>query len=279
MELLKLTSSKSVWDAVIVPAARSHDFSAIVQQCPFTRHSFERPRGYPGDAGLLDYVYRHPDTNSAVAATTPVGRAVMDVTVNVSPCEAVRQRKDILAGEIDEAAERCDGAEILAVACGHLRETEGSRALHGGRIARLVASDQDEASLEKVDGYRRTVNGRIEPRTLSVRHLLTGGRKLGTFDLIYAAGLYDYLDERVANRLTSGLFDMLKAGGKLVIPNFRDGIREEGYMDAFMDWRLIYRSKQQIEAFSDGVDGSALRGKRYYEDRSGSIGYLELQRL
>ena len=108
---------------------------------------------------------------------------------------------------------------------------------------------------------------------------MTGGRKLGTFDLIYAAGLYDYLDERVANRLTSGLFDMLKAGGKLVIPNFREGIREEGYMDAFMDWRLIYRSKQQIEAFSDGVDGSALRGKRYYEDRSGSIGYLELQRL
>ena len=40
--------------------AASHPISEFVYQCPFTRHAFEKPRGYAGDAELMDYITATP---------------------------------------------------------------------------------------------------------------------------------------------------------------------------------------------------------------------------
>ncbi len=266
------------WREAVVPAARGHGVAALVHEDPFTRHSFARPRGYPGDAGLLDFVYRHPAARAAEEAATAGGRAVMAHTVNVTACEAVRQRREILAGRIDEAARRRPGAEVLAIACGHLREAESSLALREGRIGRLVATDQDPVSLGTVAGYRETVSAAIETRPLSVRQVLAARHDLGLFDLVYAAGLYDYLEERLAARLTRALFARLRPGGRLLVPNFRTGVREEAYMEAYMDWHLLYRSRAEIEAFASEIPPEEVAQFRYFEDESGLIGYLEIER-
>ncbi|MFE1601987.1 methyltransferase type 12 [Methylobacterium sp. ID0610] len=276
--LLKDSFKDRTWREAVLPAARGHKVAALVHECPFTRHSFERPRGYPGDAGLLDFVYRHPVARPSEEAATAGGRAVMAHTVNVSACQAVRQRKALLARTIDAVADRHPGAEVLAVACGHLREAEESLALREGRVARLVATDQDPVSLEVVAGYRETISPAIETRPLSVRHFLAGRHGLGSFDLVYAAGLYDYLEERLAARLTHRLFGLLKSGGRLLIPNFRTGVREEAYMEAYMDWYLLYRSRAEIEAFAAEIPPAAIAQTRYVEDESGLIGYLEIEK-
>jgi extracellular factor (EF) 3-hydroxypalmitic acid methyl ester biosynthesis protein len=41
------------WRGWIEKTARRHPRHAIVQQCPITKHSFGKPRGYQGDAMLL----------------------------------------------------------------------------------------------------------------------------------------------------------------------------------------------------------------------------------
>ena len=40
-----------------VGACRSHRLRDLVHSDPFTNWSFSRPRGYPGDASLLDFIY------------------------------------------------------------------------------------------------------------------------------------------------------------------------------------------------------------------------------
>jgi extracellular factor (EF) 3-hydroxypalmitic acid methyl ester biosynthesis protein len=278
LELLKANFAPETWREAVVPTARSHAIGRLIHECPFTRHSFLRPRGYPGDAGLIDFVYRHEATRAAVEAATEAGRAVMDHTVNVSACEAVRQRKQILAAKIDEAALRCPDAEILAVACGHLREAESSQALRDGGIRRFLATDQDETSLRIAAAGAAACGTTVETRTLSVRNFITAKQQVGTFDFIYAAGLYDYLEARVAARLTKSLFDRLKPGGRLLIPNFLHGVREEGYMETFMDWFLLYRTPAEIEAFASLIPEADLARAIYSEDGFGRIGYLEVEK-
>lgn len=276
--LFKTAFSEKTWHAAVLPAARSHPIAQLIHECPFTRHSFTQPRGYPGDAGLLDFVYRHPAAAKAREAATDAGRTVMRLTVDVTACEAVRRRRSILAAKIDEAADRRPAPSILAVASGHLREAELSIALREGRIGRFLATDQDPTSLAVVDGYRTSIAAAIETRTLTVRNILSGKADLGSFDLVYAAGLYDYLDERVAARLTRILFDHVNAGGRLVVPNFLHGVREEAYMEVFMDWYLLYRTRQEVDGFARDIDSAKIRRKTYTEDQAGVIGYLELER-
>ncbi|MGQ0619692.1 MAG: class I SAM-dependent methyltransferase, partial [Panacagrimonas sp.] len=80
-----------------------------------------------------------------------------------------------------------------------------------------------------------------------MRGILKGETNLRGFHLAYAAGLYDYLQEPQAQALTERLFDMLAPGGKLIVPNFLATNRGRGYMESFMDWHLIVRTREQIE--------------------------------
>jgi len=278
LRVLKVSTGERAWREAVLPAARTHTITSLVHECPFTSHSFSRPRGYPGDAGLLDFVYRHADAQPAAKAASEAGRTVMDLTVNVSACEAVRHRKELLARKIDEAAERRPGAHVLAIACGHLREAESSEALRLGKVGRLLATDQDQISLDKVAAYRGSISANIDVRNLSVRNILGGRHGLGQFDLVYAAGLYDYLEARVASRLTASLFKLLNRGGRLLIPNFLMGVHEEAYMEVYMDWYLLYRTRSEIEAFADEIAPESTASRSYFEDASGTIGYLELER-
>jgi hypothetical protein len=42
----------------------------LIQEDPFTRRAFEKPRGYPGDAALLDYVYDGVNAAASLPVTT-----------------------------------------------------------------------------------------------------------------------------------------------------------------------------------------------------------------
>ncbi len=152
-------------------------------------------------------------------------------------------------------------------------------ALKEDRIGRLLAVDQDATSLAAVDGYRTSISEVIETSLNTVRAILAGKADLGRFDLIYAAGLYDYLDARVAARLTRVLFDHLDPGGRLLIPNFLWGVPEEAYMEVFMDWYLLYRTRDEIEKFAEEIPPATVRGSTYSEDGTGVIGYLEVERV
>jgi SAM-dependent methyltransferase len=233
-----------VWRALL-PIAQHHPVAAFFHQDPFTRWSFRKPRGYSGDAQLLDFIYGHPSVEGDIANATPVGKALYSYTKHASAPVAVRERRDLLTLHIDEmAAARGPDIEILTIAAGHLREADGSTALREGRIKRWVALDQDPLS---VGSIARDFQGtRIEAIDGSVRGLLTRGYNLGTFDFVYSAGLYDYLSHNVAVKLTQKCMQMLKPDGVLLFANFAEDIFDDGYMETFMNWPLLLRSEADM---------------------------------
>lgn len=279
LQAIKTAVSDSVWKMKIIPAARSHAVNSLVTQCPATRHSQSRPRGYPGDADLLDLIYKHPSTEYVRQQETFVGQAIFDMLSWLPACQAVRERLSLMAAKIDEIAAQQSGADILSLACGNLREAELSNALKLGQIGSFAALDQDELSLDTVASYRQQGIAVVNPQHITVKEILSRKHSLSQFDFIYSAGLYDYLQENIASRLTRKLFDLVKPGGTLLVANFLHGIWEAPYMEAYMDWHLIYRDKPQIESFASEISASDIASCTYYQDDAGCIGYLEIRRV
>ncbi|WP_447749844.1 hypothetical protein [Pseudomonas nicosulfuronedens] len=61
--LAKRTTAGRNWPNIAAQIANS-DIAAFMRQCPMTHHAFRQPRGYPGDALLLDYAYGIWQTSS-----------------------------------------------------------------------------------------------------------------------------------------------------------------------------------------------------------------------
>jgi len=234
----------STWYA-LAAVARDHEVAHYFLQDPFVRHSFEKPRGYSGDAELLDYIYKHPSSLAEVSTASAIGKALYAFGVEAPSPAAVRERRDLLTREVDSVAARVPGkAEILTIASGHLREANTSSGLRDGLISRWIALDQDPLSVGTV--ARDFAGTPVAAVDGSVRGILTNSYKLGEFDLIYAAGLYDYLPRAVAIRLTRKCMAMLKPGGSFLFANFSDEVWDVGYMETFMNWMLILRSEAEM---------------------------------
>jgi hypothetical protein len=269
---LRARWSRKDWRRFCLEIARVHPLRELLHQCPFTRHGYERPRGYAGDAALIDYLYaerlegeleRHP------------GVHIYRFMYQQPSPRSVRERRTLLAQEIDTVASQVHMPRILSVACGHLREAELSHAAKEHRIGEFIAFDQDPMSLAEV--ARQHPDSPIRPVCGSVRSLLMGRTVFGHLDLAYSAGLYDYLSDNTARRLTQILFNMLNPGGRLLVANFAT-CPEAGYLEAFMDWWLIYRDEDQMQALTLDIDPLQLASTRLFRDSEKNVIYLELTR-
>ena len=165
---IRSTATAESWQGVVAQCL-AHPVGQAVWQDPFTAHSFRKPRGYSGDAELLDYLY---GLSEAPAGTSRVGASIFKHMVAQQGGLSVRSRGEILADLIDETADLFKSPRILSIACGHLREGLLSSALKEGRVGELVALDQDTRSLAEVD--RVFAGTAVRTVNHSVRDLLGG---------------------------------------------------------------------------------------------------------
>lgn len=221
--------------------ARNHALFRRLHQDPYTAQAFKKPRGYAGDAHTLDFVYGHRD---AIEASTPEGRDLCHVSTNVPIAAAVRARCALVTAKIQATLRGKADATIVSVACGHMRELHGvDKELLAG--ARIVGLDQDAESIRAL----ATIHSEKPPEgyVAAVRSVISGRTAIPQSDLIYASGLYDYLPDEIAVRLTAQLSKWLAPGGVLLIPNLTPENDEIGYMEAIMDWWMVYRSVDDME--------------------------------
>ena len=260
-----------VWKDFARGAAMDHSLRSRIHQDPMTRRSFEKPRGYAGDAVLLDFIYGlcEPD------GTSGAGRLVYDFAASRPAASAVRWRKRYIARELDELARRKPGeGRVLSIASGHLREAAEARDVEELGLAEFVAVDSDEESMELVRSTLPQVVGRPEPFTALFRDRSLFGR----FDFVYSAGLYDYLQDKIACKLTALMFRMLRPGGKLLLTNFLPTVVDAGYMESFMGWDLIYRTRTDLRALAADCPANEVASIAAWADSQRTIGYLEVQK-
>jgi len=223
--------------------ARQHTICDLLHEDPFTYRAFSKPRGYAGDAVLMDYIYGEEEKRDAPECSW-VGERIYHSTASSSACRGVMERRGFTADVIDDIARNADRPSVLSLAAGHLREAGISSAVARQRLDRFVAIDSDSDSLDEIQ--RSYPRANIECVHASARRIITGKIDVGQFDLVYSSGLYDYLNDSIATRLTTKLFSMVKPGGILLLTNFLPSIECVGYMETFMDWNLIFRNRFQM---------------------------------
>jgi hypothetical protein len=271
-ELRRALDMKS-WHHLLETEILVHPLCKVFHDDPFTRRSFEKPRGYAGDAVLLDMIYRHPHAD--LDGAPELGRRIGQFCIDQPACQAVRSRRALLARTLDDMAARRNMPKVLSVACGHLREIELSDAAQSRALGAYVALDQDPASLEEVRQAYASLG--VTAMEASVRDLIKGTVfDRSSFDLVYAAGLYDYLEDRVAALLTRRLFALLSAGGELLVSNFLPGIIDQGYMESFMGWFLIYRHPYELAAVARDLPLDQVAGIELFTERKLNIGFLRI---
>ena len=249
----------------------SHPVSDLLMQSPFTKRCIDKPKGYAGDATLIDYIYRLGDLKED---HTSVGRAIHDALIMSSSCEAVRWRAQHLGEEINEMYER-KGRKIsaISIASGHLRELRYVQDFES-KIENFIGLDQDnESNLEARISFPYK-NMYIFDEC--IKYVLSKRLPSESFDLVYSAGLFDYLDARLSARMASRMFDLVKPGGSMIIPNFAKNTLEQGYMECFMDWFLIYRDENEVYEFMSEINMSQVADHKIYSDQFGNILYLKV---
>src|SRR5262245_11968348 len=94
-------------------ACLSHPVRNLLHQDPFTYRAFSKPRGYAGDAVMMDYIYGMGEAGRAAREATPMGRAIFRHMATRPSARAVRYRRELLANLIDRTASR-GGSRVFA---------------------------------------------------------------------------------------------------------------------------------------------------------------------
>lgn len=270
----KLSADRHQWEEC-VERCRSHPLKDLLHEDPFTHRAFSKPRGYAGDAVLLDYIYGRED-DWPRPGMSPLGERIFEYTTLAPAPEGVRARRGFMADLLDRLAVERGRPHALSIAAGHLREAELSAAVRRRKYGRLVALDSDPKSLEEV----RRCYGRfgVETVTARISRLLTGRVDLGRFDLVYSTGLFDYLGETTAQRLVSVMFGMIRPGGRVVVANFLPGVRDVGYMEVFMDWNLVYRTRREMMDVTMEIPQEEIGDISVFTEENHNIIFLEMSK-
>jgi extracellular factor (EF) 3-hydroxypalmitic acid methyl ester biosynthesis protein len=277
MQLLRITLfnfhqavDRQDWVRLVKEVVIPHPITKICHQDPFTARAFYKPRGYAGDAVMIDYVYGFHESFELDDTSLMVN----SLTTNSPSTRAVRNRLNFIVNKLNTLCSAKLDCEVLSVASGHCREFGLTPALQSRSGGRFVAFDQDKDSIDLVNTEYASAG--VTPVYGSVTTLLKNNGPEGQFDLVYALGLYDYLNQKFARRLTQNLFQRLRPGGEVIVANFMPDILDVGYMESCMGWELIFRDHDAMSDLAGNIDDAEIEERRIFLEPERNIIFLSL---
>lgn len=229
--------------AGIVPAETVKKFAAELTSRHLTGTmqglALAKPHGYSGDFEIIDRIY------SLHTSEEPHLRNWDLFFHSQAAPSAVRNRKifflQMLARLCGQSPQR--SLRVLNVGSGPAREIRDWFMTSPEKDVFFDCVDADAAAI----AHARRVCG---PFLYHVQfHHQNALRELPSagYDLVWSAGLFDYLADRVFTRLLRALLAVTKPGGWVVAGNFSDFNPSRDYMEIFGDWQLRHRSRSELE--------------------------------
>ncbi len=218
---------------------RRHRLFEKLQLSPFASRGFKKPRGYDGDAVLLDMVFT-PDV--VIDKLEGLARWIFIWETGGAGARALRSRRDLFTRILDEATVGGATPRVAAIDAGHLRELQQTRIGSTGQFSKFVAFGSDPAALAAVTAQHPAARSMAGSAALGTDGLLA----FHGFDLIYAPTILDAMSKADAARLTRDLFAKLSPGGRLVLTGLTPQFPLRTYFEAALDWWMHYRTNDDM---------------------------------
>ena len=201
----------------------------------FARH---KPHGYAGDFEIIDRIYRaHTAPDPSLANWDRYFHA------QHAP-KAVRNRKNYFI-DLVSAAERLHRNRtfhVLNLGSGPARDLYEYISANAQTRGLFTCVEQDPRAIDYGRQLCHAYLHRIEFRHANVFRFRTNQR----YELVWSAGLFDYLSDKAFRALLRRSFDRVGDGGQLVIGNFAPDNPTKNYMELIGHWQLTYRSADQL---------------------------------
>jgi SAM-dependent methyltransferase len=207
-------------------------------------HVFLRPHGYAGDFETIDAFY-----TESVAPDPRCARWDRHVQAQAAP-RAVRNRKEYFKALVQRQALRNGGRlRVLDLGSGPCRDVRECLDENPELDLRFTCVDQDANAIRYGAGVCAAFPGRVE----FVRANALRFRGEPAYDLVWSAGVMDYLDERAAIAFLRAALHSARPGGEVVIGNFSADNPTRDLMEVFSRWYLHHRSPRKVLALAEGA--------------------------
>ncbi|OPY72193.1 MAG: DNA-binding transcriptional dual regulator Crp [Syntrophorhabdus sp. PtaU1.Bin002] len=217
----------------------------------FAERAYYKPRGYAGDFQMMEMIYANEP-----AGDGKLGKLMDAWCLESAAARAVRGRRAFLKEQLEVLCEKRRNSQntirIMNLACGSNRELFDF--LSTCPYTELIAALCIDADAYALEYTNRHVN--VVPHSASVRLMNDNvvrwalGRvrhNFGPQDIIYSAGLTDYLDDRVCVALINRCYAHLEEGGTLILGNFGYKDYNKVFLDQILQWRLIHRTEEDLK--------------------------------
>ncbi len=200
----------------------------------------EKPLGYAGDYLLIDWIYTQK------TAQAGLGQIYDRLFHSYEAAQSVRNRKQFFIRKcLDMSHKKKSRIDILNVGCGPCRDVlDTFEASSNGRNLHFHCVDHEPEAIS----YAQHILAHSEAQN-NITFECANCFKIKTekqFDLIWSAGLFDYLEDRLAILLLKRLWKKLKPGGQIIFGNFSPKNPTRKGMELGCHWVLIHRTAEEL---------------------------------
>jgi extracellular factor (EF) 3-hydroxypalmitic acid methyl ester biosynthesis protein len=240
----------------------------LVLCSPFMHRTYEKPLGYAGDYEMVRMMTMEPFRGDSIYA-----KLLNAFFLNTPPVVAHRNRIDTLVKHLQAETLRASRprhrAAVFNLGCGPAAEIQRFMAesawSNTTNFSLLDFNDETVAYAQRTLNQIKHQNHRETGLSVvkkSVTQLIKDSSKFGqnSFDLVYCAGLFDYLSDHVCTTLLEIFYDLAAPGGLVLVSNVDASNPSRGWMECMVDWYLVYRDAAQMrQLMPEGIAPDSVR--------------------
>lgn len=224
------------------------DFGEAMTAKTLQGFACSKPHGYAGDFEIIDRIYQnHVSPDPCLAKWDYYFHS------HAAP-RAVRNRKDYFHSLLDKL--RAPNPRILKIGVGPGRSMFEWLTRNPSHSVSFDCVDSDNKAVE----YAKKLNSRFLGNISFYKQNCLRFHPDTKYDLIWAAGVFDYFTDKLFIAAMKRLYGFLVRGGELVIGNFSPKNPTRAYME-FSGWNLQYRSEENLLTLASdcGLSRSPIR--------------------